>query len=120
MVPSKVLYRGMRVDKTFIKKMTSTGVKFPESRSWTTSVAIAKEFAMEPNAGVNAEDLDPVVLTYVPTQKDVILNIDLLIKDYGIPKLVKLGLKKLPLTSAKREHEVLLDRGVVVKVNAPK
>lgn len=114
---NQTLYRGMKVDKDFIEKMTSpSGIKLDRHSSWTKDKKLAQKFAMDPDAKLDKKKTwYSILIEKKISATSVIMDIHNFCMFMGEDQLTMLGLDESSFDSAMKESEVLVKKGVVIK-----
>jgi hypothetical protein len=110
------LYRGMTVDESFMAA-ADKGVTFKTFTSWSIKPEVAKKFVNDPayrlsNGGGTKIK---ILITKKLNASDIVFNIFnyVLFMGWMLPSL---GMDELSLDSATKEQEVLVNKGVVIKM----
>lgn len=114
---NQTLYRGMKVDKDFIEKMTSpSGIKLHAHSSWSKDKKLAMKFAVDPDAKLDKKTAwYSIIIEKKITPSNVILDIHNFCMFMGEAQLTMLGLDESSFDSAVKESEVLIKKGLVIK-----
>ena len=109
------LYRGMTVDSDFLEKAKS-GIKFTNFTSWSLSPKIAESFVKDPKYKVGTKIGVKILITKKIPPSQIVLHVYnvCLFNDYV---LTGNGLDESSLDSAMKEQEVLINKGVVIKLS---
>lgn len=113
---SKTLYRGMTVDDEFLDKLKS-GITLTNHTSWSKNVKLATAFVNDPKYKVGNKTGTRILIQKVIPLSYQILDIDAFFNFMGKPQLLMLGYDEMSINSAMKEQEVLIQKGMKIRLN---
>ena len=111
---TKKLYRGMKVDESFLDKIRSDRYMFDKHTSWSKDENIAKKFVADPAYSLNSKGSHKILVTKTFQSRDIIFDIDAFVLFMGKKQLEMFGYDEINLDSMTKEKEVLISKGISI------